>query len=337
MEQEILFYLLERPRSVSDMIRDLTEKELSEDAEERSEEIPRIAGNWFREGSGYLWRLQEAGLIRDMGRRYAVDRDELAERLLAHLDVDGCFPHIDVHGDTAEVTGAYENLVSVRTWGELKRRVRDEVLEGDTMADIFAFDTWRDILMAPVDDGRRIARAELTVAPLPAIHFMIVSSILKSRKTAVQEKIGMEDGYFHWKNRRDRLEATTDALGDEIARAMFPGARRDAEGRYRDTKVQEISDAFGVIGADLDPGTVDLLADVYLLALDDGPTLFEQYARYDHDTHLLFNLLERGWMMDASRVERDPRTGNILVPLGEARAYLDDLAGFHAGGTLLDS
>lgn len=337
MEREILFYLLERPRSVSDMIRDLTEKELSDDAEERSEEIPRIAGNWFREGSGYLWRLREAGLIRDMGRRYAVERGELARRLLADLNADACFPHIDVHGDTAEVTDAYEHLVSVRTWGELKRRMRDEVLEGDTMADLFAFGTWRDILLDPVEDDRRVARYELGIGLLPAIHFIIVSSVLKSRKTIVQGRLEDGDGYFHWKNRRDRLAATTDVLGDEIARAMFPDARRDPEGRYSDTRVQTIVDGFGVVGADLDPDTLDLLADVYLLALDDGPTLFEQYARYDHDVHLLFNLLERGWLMDASRVERDPRTGNILVPLGEIRAYLDTLAGFHAGGTLLDS
>ncbi|MDY6777266.1 MAG: hypothetical protein SVU32_01250, partial [Candidatus Nanohaloarchaea archaeon] len=91
MRDTILFFLLEGPKSISDMIRELTEKELSEYADKRQDQIPRIAGNWFRDG-GYISELREEGLIKDTGRQYAINKWSFTDRFVEQAGILQQFP-----------------------------------------------------------------------------------------------------------------------------------------------------------------------------------------------------------------------------------------------------
>lgn len=326
MESEILFYLLEQPRSVSDMIRALTRKELSDDADERAEQIPRIAGNWFKEGSGYLWRLQEEGKMRDVGRKYAVEREWLVDTFLERLGVPHCFDGFETRGREAPLNDAYASFLPDYRYGDLWQAVYEDVFQGERMAGLFAFDTWASPLFEPVADGRRILSRSLVLDFWSSVHLCLISSILVSRHDQLTGLIDTGGEYFHWRNRRDRLEETTDAFREKVVGTLFPAAEREMDGTFTDDRADAIASAFGTDGPVLPEDAAEVLAHVYLLSLEDGVGLFRQYSRYDHDVHLLYNLLERGWLIDQRTVERDERFGNVVVPLGEVQSYLDAFA-----------
>lgn len=335
MQEEIYLYLLARPRSVSDMIRALTDKRLSEDAAERRAQIPRIAGNWFKKESGYLWRLREAGRIRDQGKQWVVDRERLVEDVIAFLGVERAFPTVAVDGDDADVADAYHGLVGVRSLRELKQRLLADVFEGAVMEELFRWDTWGDVLFVPNEDERRIRTVDRVFDTLGTVHLILVSGIVKARRQQIRAAMEDRNRYFAWKNRMTRLDATADAFAERVVERCFPWAGQEPDGTWQDRRMQRIVDAFGQMGGVVPDETLDVLADLYLLALEDGTGLFEQRAAYGGDHHLLFDLLERGWLVPERGVERDDRTGNIVLPLGEVRSYLDRLVSrVEPGGAL---
>lgn len=309
------------------MIRALTVKELSADAGERSEQIPRIAGNWFKEESGYLWRLREDGVIKDVGRQYALDRERLAADFVADLDVQRCFPDHHERGKSALPSDAYRDLVGDMTWGGLQRRLAEEVFAGETMQELFRFDLWRETLLQQDEREHRISRYRLVLDFWSCVHYMVLSAVFTSRRRHLTERLNEQESYFRWRNRRQRLDEARDELRHRLVRNCFPGAAQDVDGTYVDDTVQAVAERFGRVGPVLSEDAADLLANVYLLSFHDGPALFEQYAKYDHEVNLLFNLLERGWMVQSRYVEEDPRTGNVVVPLHQMHSYLDRLAG----------
>ncbi len=319
-------YLLEGPRSVSDMLRDLTEKELSSAASLRQEEIPRMAGNWFKEDTGYIWRLREADVINDVGRQYALNKEWLVEGLVAFLGLRERFPEYDVRGETAKVEASYSNFMHEYTLKELKQEVREQLFSGSLMADLFTWEDWRDVMC--VADERR-NRVQLYRPALPfwtVVHMGFISSILVSRNAQLTELMEQEDQYFRWKSRREQLEETTETLVTRSLHSMFPAAERDPDGTFIDDHIQRIAECMKSTGVVLPEKTLELLSDLYLLSFDDGVGLFEQQTRQDEDIHLLFNLLERGWVVESRNLERDPATGNYIVPLNEVRSYLDSIA-----------
>ncbi|MFB6217031.1 MAG: hypothetical protein ABEJ72_08710, partial [Candidatus Aenigmatarchaeota archaeon] len=274
MYQEITFYLLERPRSVSDMIRDLTDKDLSNIPEERSDQIPRIAGNWFREGSGYLWRLEDAGILHDRGRKYMIDRERFTELFVQSLDLQKVFPGHENIGEEAELEDAYSEFLDDYTLGGLKEELEEDIFQGITMAEIFQYHTWEEVLMAEEESDRRIAKRSLILDFWSSVHFSLISSIFKSREKNITDTLSEDrDHYFRWRKRRQRLNETSEGLGQKIV------SQSGLEEDYHD----RIVDSLGDKGAVMDEDETELLADVYLMAMNEGTELFEEYARYDHD------------------------------------------------------
>jgi|GEM_PF-5559703 len=326
MEDLIRFYLLQKPRNVSDIIRDLTEKELSGDSDKRRGQIPRIAGNWFRENSGYIWKLKNRGHIKDSGRQYVINRDTLIDDFIKDMKLEACFNDYDVKGDRAELEDAYESLMEDVEFGEYKKKLMERLFSGSTMADIFEFEKWEGILTQDIDCDAKVFTQDLVLSFKSSIHFILTSSIFKSRKSTIEDKIEGGESYFTWKNRLDRLKENESFLKRKIIKNTFPGKETDSEGRPKNAPAAKLFDAFGESGVELDPNTVELLANMYLLYFKDGVELFDQYSKYDHSINLFFNLLERGWMVDSRNVERDSRTGNFVVPLSHVRSYLDNIA-----------
>lgn len=327
-------YLLERPRSVSDMLADLTEKELSSSASLRRKEIPRMAGNWFKEDTGYIWRLKDEGVITDMGRQYALDKDWLVEEYLELLGVRDRFPEAAVRGDDAAIEASYSNFMHEYTLGELKEEMHDQLFSGNLMADLFAFEDWQDVALEADDRGNRVQLYRPVLSFWTVVHMGFVSSILMSRQEQLTELMEEHDQYFRWKARREQLEETTGELVTRSIHSMFPAAERDVEGSFVDEHIAGIADAITDTGVVLPEQTLELISDLYLLSFDDGVGLFEQQSQQDDDIHLLFNLLERGWMVESRNLDQDPVTGNYIVPLGAVRSYLDDLAHrFHLADT----
>jgi hypothetical protein len=324
MEDLITFYLLEQPRSVSDMIEDLTHKELGDDPDDRQEAIPRIAGNWFREGSGYLWHLEQDGIVRNSGRRYELDRDELVDRFISDLRLLRCFPDHDVHGDATVLKDAYTEIMPAYTLGEVRQRLKEDVFEGGMMADLFDFERWRDVLLVEYDQEGRIAAYRPVFTVWSAVHYALISSILKSRKSILKE-YQQEEAYFRWKNRREAFAETEDRLRERIISRCFPWAELDYEDRYRDERVRAVAEGFGKEGANLPGDVLSFLTDVYLMYLDDGVGLFEQRVKHDSEESVLFDMFEVGWVIASRKLDQDEETGDYIVPLGDLNAYLDDL------------
>lgn len=327
MEDLIRFYLLEQPRSVSDMIEELTSKELSDDAGKRSDEIPHIAGNWFREDSGYLWRLQDKDLIKDQGRQYAVDRDTLVEGLLSSINAQQCFSATEVRGEDAELDDAYSHILPDMTLRDLKSDLKEEVFTGPFMKELFDFQRWKDSLLSPETAEGRIASYRLELGFWPSVHFILLSTILASRKRHITETLEKdEEHYFEWRSRRQALEDSQEALQERLVHEHVPGTEKEEDGTFVPERTQKLVEGFQDGPEKLKEDSTEILANLYLLSLNDGVELFNQYSRYDHDINLFFNLMERGWMVRENSVKRDERTGNIVVPLGEVRSYLHDLA-----------
>jgi len=327
MEELIKLYLLEQPRSISDMIRDLTEKELSSAAAIRSKEIPRIAGNWFKEDTGYIWTLREAGVINDVGRQYALDKDWLIEGLLADLNIKDRFPQHAERGDVAKLEPAYTQFMEEYTFGAFKQELREHLFSGDLMAAVFAFDAWQDAVTLPETDGRRITLYRPVFRFWSFVHIALLSSIVVSRRAQLTDRMADRDRYFTWKNRRERLRETENAFVRRTVHRCFPWAEQAADGGFVDDRVERIASAFGSIGGNLPAATVDFLGDVYLLSFDDGAGLFEQRREEDADVHLFLNLLERGVLLPERDLERDPTTGDFIVPVSDMQSYLDQLVG----------
>lgn len=327
MEELLTLYLLERPRSVSDMIRELTEKELPDDAGERREQIPRIAGNWFREDTGYLWRLQEQGVIQDRGRQYAIDKDWLVDRLLTALNVYAAFPDRGERGGQAPLSPQAAELIGDWRLGDFRDRVRGKVLSGRVMAQVFDWDVWGPVVTVPDEDGRTVRLYRPLFDVVSAVHLMLLAAVLGARRRVLTERMQAEqDAYFRWKNRRDRLDAVHDAVVDRVVAQCFPWAERRADGTYVDDRVAAVAETVRGTGGSLPRETQACLADLYLLSFQDSADLVRQRARHDGDVHMFFNLLERGWFVTSEKVDTDPSTGNYRVPLEAMRAYLDDLA-----------
>lgn len=327
MEELLKFYLLERPRSVSDMIRDLTVKELSDDAAERSEQIPRIAGNWFKKETGYLWRLRESGRIVDQGRQYAWDKDTLVDGFMKDLGLYEHFPDRAVRSGDAEITDAYGRVTEKWRLEMFQRELRQKLFSGKMMQQVFAFQEWQDALLVPEGDGRRIATHRPLLDFWSAVHVMFLSAVFKSRKSQLRALMEERDQYFRWKNRSKRLEKTERAFLEQVIGSCFPSVEQAYDGAYEQEQVQRLVEAFGEKGPVLGEETVELIGDVYLLALHDGVGLFEQQGKHDEDVHLLFNLFERGWLIEERKLEQDLDTGNFIVPLNELHSYLETLVG----------
>lgn len=326
MEELIKLYLLECPRSVSDMLRDLTEKKLSGVAALRSEQIPRMAGNWFKKDTGYLWRLQEQGVINDVGRQYALDKDWLVEGFIDVLGVRDRFPEHDVRGGSAAVEAAYSYIMPEYRLNGLKREMREQLFSGSLMKELFAFDRWQDAALIPETDGRRVQLYRPVLGFWTVVHIGFVSSLLVSRWARLTQLMDAEDGYFRWKQRRERLEETQEALVKRVVHACFPDAVRGVGGEFGDERAQKLADAVREVGVELPEQTLELIGDLYLLSFNDGVGLFQQQTRQDDEIHVLFNLLERGWLVASRNLDQDPVTGNYIVPLGEVHSYLDNLA-----------
>lgn len=327
MEELLKLYLLQEPRSVSAMIRDLTEKELPDDAAERREQIPRIAGNWFRAETGYLWRLQEDGVIQDRGRQYAIDKDWLVDELLTALNVYAAFPDRDERGDQAPLSPQAAELIGDWRLGKFKRRVRNEVFSGRVMEQVFDWEVWGPALTVPDDDGRTVQLYRPLFDTVAAVHLMLLAAVLGARRRDLTDWMDEEqDAYFRWKNRRDRLDTVHGEPVDRIVAQCFPWAETRHDGTYPDERVATVVETFQGTGGSLPREPQQCLADLYLLSFQDSADLVRQRARHDEDVHMFFNLLERGWFVTSEKVDTDPSTGNYRVPLEAMRAYLDDLA-----------
>ncbi len=324
MEDLIRFYLLERPRNVSDMIRDLTVKSLSESADKRRQEIPRIAGNWFREDTGYIWRLKERGHIKDSGKRYIINTEGLIEDLFADMELEKSFKEYDARGEDAMLKDPYRELMGDKTFHELKNSIKEAVFSGEKMARVFNFKKWKEFLTKETGSST-IFKYNLILGFKSSIHFVFISSILKSRKSMIEDKIEGGESYFTWKNRLDRFKKNEEVLKRKIIKNIFPYTGTDSNGKPADKEAKKVFDAFDKAGESLDKDTLETLANMYLLFFKDGVELFDQYSKYDHDINLFFNLLERGWMIDSRNVDRDSRTGNFVVPLSNMRSYLDTI------------
>ncbi len=330
-------YLLAQPRSISDMIRDLTEKELSSVASIRSKEIPKIAGNWFKKESGYIWELREQGVINDVGRQYALDKEWLVEEFMNDLDLKDRFPAHAERGEAAALEPAYSGFMEEYTYGEFRRELREHLFSGELMADVFEFEMWQDVVTVPETDGRRIALYRPVFSFWSVVHLALLSSIVKSRRAQLTGRMEERDKYFTWKNRRTRLGETEDALVQKAVHRCFPWAEQDVDGVFMDDRVERIASAFGQLGASLPASTVTFLGDVYLLSFADGVGLFEQRREADTDVHLFLNLLERGIRIPERDLERDPTTGDFIVPLRDMQSYLDELASLVSDTGVLSS
>lgn len=326
MEELIKLYLLERPRSISDMIRELTEKELSSAAEIRSTEIPKIAGNWFKKESGYIWRLRERGVINDVGRQYALNKNWLVDGFLDDLALKDRFPQHAERGDVAELEAAYTDFMPEYSLGEFKRELREHLFSGGLMADVFAFDDWKDVALVPETDGRRISLYRPVFDFWSFVHLGLLSSLLKSRREQLTAQMDAEERYFTWKNRRTRLRETQNLLVQKMMDRCFPWADQAADGAFLNEQAEDIASAVGHFGAELPQETLEFLGNVYLLYFDDGAGLFQQRREADADIHLFLNLLERGVLVKERDLDRDPTTGDYLVPLTDMHSYLEDLA-----------
>lgn len=334
MKNLIRFYLLEGPHNTSDMIRDLTTKELSRNSEERRKQIPRIAGNWFRKNEGYIWELKDEDKVIDSGRRYNINKEGLIDEIINGMKIQECFPEYDVKGENAKLSNAYTKLLSEFTLKDLKEELERKVFTGSKMNRLFDFEKWKDYLLEKTENSKTIFKYQLRFDFMSIIHLILISSILKSRKSRIKEKIEQGESYFSWKNRLDKLRENEDSLRKKILENSFPWIDLNSNGEPTNKELKAVYDSFKEKSVELDEEATKTLTKLYLLYFKDGVELFDQYSKYDHSKNLFFNLLERGWMVDSQTVERDSRTGNLIVPLKDVRSYLDDLSNlFHKNHT----
>jgi len=157
------------------------------------------------------------------------------------------------------------------------------------------------------------------------MYTILIYTLLKSRYTKLTGQMGDHESYFQTRRRRDRLQETSQELRRRLVRCSFPHASWEGNG-FEEATPDAIYQAGERPEYDFSMEQMDLLADIFLLSLDDGTTLFEQQARYGDTGHLFFHLLERGLLIDPDTLEEDPQTGNKIMPLDAARSYLDDYA-----------
>lgn len=330
MKDLIRFYLLEGPHNTSDMIQDLTTKELSSSSEQRREEIPRIAGNWFREKEGYIWKLKERNKITDSGRRYKINKDSLIDEIIGDMDIESCFPEYDAKGENAYLSNSYSKLLSGFTLQEFKKQLKEDVFTGEKMKKLFDPKRWENSLLGRNRNSKTVFKYHLRLDFISTVHLILISSVLKSRKSKIKDRIEAGESYFSWKNRLDKLRENEDALRKKILENCFPETSFSSDSCPENPKGKAIYESFKKEAVELDEKATEALTTLYLLYFKDGVELFDQYSKYDHSKNLFFNLLERGWMIDTQTAERDSKTGNFVVPLKDIRSYLDDLSNlFH--------
>lgn len=313
-----MFYLLEKPRSISDMIKDITKKELSDDAEGRSKEIPSIAGNWFREGEGYIWKLKEEGLIKDIGRQYQIEIEEFLSRFFSSLGIQKCFPEYPFKGDKAEIKASYSKFIDHETLGEFKGKLISKIFSDETMAEVFEFGRWKDVLLREEENDRRTAKYYISADFWSVIHFILISSILKSRRSRIKEKLRDGETYFLWRNRKEQLKKIRDYLADRIVERCFPWE----EGETMSDRTEDMKEAFGEKGVKLDEEATRLLGDLYLFSFNEGEPLFQQLVRHANEDHLFFDLLEEGLIIEPNEVDKY-REGGLQTSLTEMTSYID--------------